>query len=699
MSEYSELPIDQLKPVLEILIDQLFTANYLQVLQQIAIYYSLDILTVLKQAIPVGILDRYQERIVLDIDNIELNNILDNNKYKKEHIILNLLLEANNHSLTSKYLRQKSKLSTYYNVIKKLNELGLIYKKVIYKKSVAKRASSHIPQKNYSNKSSEIILNQYQQDAFNIINQRQAKHYLLHGITGSGKTELYCLFIKQALQNNQQVLYLVPEINLTHQLINRLQIYFEKTELLIWHSNISDSQRLYNYERILTGKPVLIIGTRSAIFAPLNKLGLIIIDEEHDSSYKSNNSPFMDCRIIAQIIADIQNNILIISGSATPSLATYYKHQTSNTIVNLTHRYSGQNLPTVKIIDMRRELNDGNKSVFSRQLKQSIINSLNNQEQIILLHNRRGYTNYVFCRDCGYTCECIACEKSLTYHKDKHILKCHYCSYQQELPLFCPSCKSKRIKQTGLGIQKLIELIKNEFKYIDIPKEIIRIDSDIANTRHGLEDIWDKLLSNSYSDNPIAQIIIGTQLIAKGIDLPRVTTIGIMQAESGLYFPDYLASEKSFQLLTQIAGRAGRHNHQGHVFFQTYNPEHYAIQHASKHDYNSFIKQELTYRQQLNYPPYSQIIRILIINKNNTQLQDHLEEIANILNIYQDKYNYQILGPAVCPIEKINNKYRWHCLLKNNNTDNILGKIKNLINNLNIQSSQIYYDLEPINIM
>ncbi|MDX1920442.1 MAG: primosomal protein N', partial [Candidatus Caenarcaniphilales bacterium] len=465
----------------------------------------------------------------------------------------------------------------------------------------------------------------------------------------------------------------------------RMQQAFCDEEIFVWHSNLSDGKRIEAWEKCLSGEAKIIVGARSAVFAPIENIGLIIVDEEHDGSFKSGNKPFYDAKLIAEERAK-ENKAVLLFGSATPSVDTFYDLKAKDSVLELLNRFRGQEMPSVEIVDMRQELNDGNRSIFSRTLKKALNQCVENKEQAILLLNRRGFANYVFCRDCGYAHFCDHCSVPLIYHTHGNSMRCHHCNAQTPLLKECPECRSPRIKQAGLGTQRLELEVKRHFP----EAEVVRLDRDISSKRNGMQEVWDKL--NSQSGSEKSQILVGTQLVAKGMDLPNVTLVSAIHAESGLFSTDFNAAERTFQLLTQAAGRAGRHDKPGKVIFQTYNPENKIIQFAAKHDYHSFYEAELLGRQEFRFPPFVQLARFVISNEDDILAGKDSEVLATYLR--KDLFSAEVLGPAPCPIEKVNKLYRWHILLKTDFVTSLqeIGRIN--LRTLNLRS-RIIFDLMP----
>ncbi|HOJ78190.1 MAG TPA: primosomal protein N' [Bacillota bacterium] len=500
----------------------------------------------------------------------------------------------------------------------------------------------------------EIKFNNEQLKVYNSIKNDPANQlFLLHGITGSGKTEVYFELAADVIKAGKQVLYLVPEISLTPQTLQRARSRFGDCIALL-HSNMSDGERFDQWFRIKRGEARFILGARSAIFAPFDSLGLIIVDEEHESTYKQEENPRYHSRRVVEKLAEL-TKAKVVLGSATPSIESFYEAQTGKyQYYQLTERYNAKPLPEVTIVDMREELKNGNRNILSNQLQQAITETLNNQEQVILLLNRRGHSTFVLCRDCGQSLRCPACEVSLTYHSNETVLRCHYCDYRQKIPDVCPDCKSSRIRYFGNGTQKL------EAELIEFYKDarIIRMDLDTTSRKGAHYQIYQDLVQGN------VDILLGTQMIAKGLDLPRVTLVGVISADSSLNTPDFRSAERCFQLLTQVAGRAGRGDKTGRVIFQTYNPEHYSLNFAKNHDYLGFYREEIANRQKLQFPPFAEMVKLGFSGLKLEQVIKATEEYQRILQKIKDLYAFEIMGPAPALIEKLQNRYRWQILVK-----------------------------------
>ncbi len=513
--------------------------------------------------------------------------------------------------------------------------------------------------------------------------------FLLHGVTGSGKTELYLRAIDRTLQAGKTAIFLVPEIALTPQTVRRVAARFPG-KVAVVHSGLSEGERYDTWRRARDGLVRIIVGARSALFTPLPNIGLIVIDECHDGSYKASPPlppPYYHVRDIAELILKQSGGVLIL-GSATPDLETRYRAETGQiTLLELPRRILGHrekiselsesagvmpryrpdddgamdaltiDLPPVRVVDMRDELKAGNTSIFSRALQDALEETLGRREQAILFLNRRGQATHVFCRDCGHVIACKNCDTPLTHHRVGEYLRCHRCGYTEPEPVQCPQCGSKRVKFFGAGTQQ-VELALNEL----FPRaRTARWDGDTADSPEAHEAILQRFIDRK------TDVIIGTQMVAKGLDLPLVTLVGVISADVGLHLPDFRAGERTFQLLTQVSGRAGRGLLGGQVVVQTYSPDHYAIRAASRHDYRAFYEREIAYRREMGYPPFRRMVRILFRFSTEMQARDEAERAANMIRHRMRSLNMsgtEIIGPAPCFFERENKLFRWHLLLR-----------------------------------
>lgn len=475
--------------------------------------------------------------------------------------------------------------------------------------------------------------------------------YLLFGVTGSGKTEVYMELIEDALNKGKTSIVLVPEISLTPQMVLRFQKRFGDNIAAI-HSALSDGEKYDEWRRIVKGEAKIVIGARSAIFAPLNNIGIIIIDEEHSDSYKQDDSnPRYNAKDIA-LLRGKYHNCPVIMGSATPSLEVFARAKKGVfKLLELPNRINGKSLPHINIVDMN-EMISKTKGHFSPVLLEAISARLLKNEQIILLLNRRGYSSFVTCKNCGYTFKCPNCDITLTYHKSSRTLRCHYCGYGTKVYDTCPECHEKSINDLGVGTEKVEEELNKLFP----ESKILRMDFDTT-SRKGMHEKMIKDFKNHEYD-----ILLGTQIVSKGLDFDNVTLVGVINADTSLNIPDFRSSETTFSLLAQVAGRAGRSDKEGEVIIQTFNPEHYAIQYTKKHDYLGFYNREMSIRRELKYPPYYYICYVKISGKDNKYIY---EESLKITKLFHNKLiNMIILGPSPCTIFKLNNIYRYGIILK-----------------------------------
>lgn len=517
----------------------------------------------------------------------------------------------------------------------------------------------------------KFTLSPDQKAAMQEINKNPDKPILLHGVTSSGKTEIYRRLTDEMINKDKQTLIMVPEISLTPQTVRQFQTQFGKNIAII-HSKLTPKEKTEYLTNIARGHHHIVVGSRSAIFAPFNNLGLIIIDEEHEDSYKQDNSPRYHAREIALKIKEVEvennNNIQIILGSATPSIETYYKAKLGEYVLiemteRIPHKNGHKTLPQIHLVDLREELKKKNFSIFSDLLQEKIALNLKNKEQTILFLNRRGSASAVICRDCGHTEECPNCSVALTYHSkmvlEESILPaqrliCHHCGRIFKMPQTCNNCSSHLIKHVGLGTQKIEEELQKLFP----AAQILRADRDTTQNKTGFEHIYKEFRNNK------ADILIGTQMIGKGLHLPNVTLVGVVLADTGLGIPDFRSAEKTFQLLVQVAGRSGREK-PGEVIIQSYMPEHYAIQSTLQHDFLNFYTQEIGHREKGKLPPFEKIIKITVENSDQEKAYYISHQLFTNLQIYREKHANDISSINVFPafITKLKNKYRWQILI------------------------------------
>ena len=563
---------------------------------------------------------------------------------------------------------------------------SLIKNKVILKRLVENNILKEIKKESYrlnSNyeKSSLKVLTDSQNKALDSIINTDKMVTLLRGITGSGKTEIYMHLIKKVLEDKKTAIVLVPEISLTTQLINRFKSVFD--DIAILHSSLSDGERYDEYRKIRDGKVSLVIGTRSAIFSPLNNIGIIIIDEEHVDSYKQENNPRYNTLDIA-IERAKYHNAKIVLGSATPSLESYAKAYVGRyNLVELLDRVNNNKLPKVYIIDMKDEMKKKN-NILSEVAIKLINDRLSKKEQIMILINRRGYSNYIMCNECGTVIKCPNCDISLTYHKINNTLRCHYCGYAIIKPNNCPKCNSKYLISRGFGTEKIEEYLKDNFD-----AKVVRMDRDSTSNKGMHEKIIKDFNDFKYD------ILLGTQMISKGLDFGNVTLVIVLNGDSNLNIPNYKSAEKTFDLLTQVSGRAGRKDKEGIALIQTFNPNHYSILCAKNHDYKLFYNKEIQIRKQLNYPPFCNIVAVRILSSNYDKGNNEIIKIKEYLSNKLDS-RYTILGPSISL--KINNIYRFQLIIKYKDKDDLYSVLNEIDSNLKLNGIKLEIDFNPVNL-
>ncbi|REK76390.1 primosomal protein N' [Paenibacillus paeoniae] len=504
------------------------------------------------------------------------------------------------------------------------------------------------------------------------LDEGKGRTMLLHGVTGSGKTEVYLQSIQYCLEQGRQAIVLVPEISLTPQMVERFKGRFGEA-VAVLHSRLSSGERFDEWRKIRSKRAQVAIGARSAIFAPFDHIGLIIIDEEHESSYKQEESPKYHARDVAVRRAS-HHGATVILGSATPSMESFAAAKRSaphgdggaSALLPMPERVGGRPMPTVDVVDMREELRGGNRSMFSRQLYEKLQERLERGEQSVLLLNRRGYSTFVMCRSCGHTASCPHCDISLTYHQKTRVLRCHYCGHAEQAPTECPACSSEHIRYFGTGTQRVEEELAKLFPGI----RVIRMDVDTTTEKHAHEKLLKRFGERQ------ADVLLGTQMVAKGLDFPYVTLVGVIAADTSLHLPDFRAAEKTFQLLTQVAGRAGRHELEGEVVIQTYTPEHYAITTAQQHDYAAFIGEELRHRSVMGYPPYCRLVLVTMSHEQlpllisvSDRFAAELRELAQHEGLLAPLGSglpraLEVLGPVASPIARMKDRYRFQCVIK-----------------------------------
>lgn len=640
----------------------------------------------LKTVIPVKTTVRNKEKKYIHLKLLPEQAQVSLEEFERKHktAMARLLRALLDHEILD-YETVAGKLSISQSTLKALEEKGVIERsaKRIYRNPIEGKGT----------RTAGKTLNWEQREAAREImgdyQKGERKVYLLHGITGSGKTEVYMEVIDWVIKKGQKVIMLIPEIALTFQTVMRFyQRFGERVSIL--HSRLSKGERYDQYLRAKNGEIDIMIGPRSALFTPFHQLGLIILDEEHEGSYKSESIPKYHARETAMERARV-NGASVILGSATPSLESYQKALKGEyQLLSLKKRAGKSTLPKVSIIDLREELKQKNKSMFSRSLKEGMIKRLQKREQIMLFINRRGYAGFVSCRSCGHVMKCSHCDVSLTSHNNGMLL-CHYCGYQEEKPKVCPVCGSPFIAAFGTGTQKVEELVKREFP----GAKVLRMDTDTTQGKGGHE----KILS-AFSRKE-ADILVGTQMIVKGHDFPDVTLVGILAADLSLYANDYRAAEKTFQLLTQASGRAGRSEKPGEVVIQTYNPEHYSIRASAEQDYESFYKQEMLYRELASYPPAEHMLVLLAASQKEEKAEWAIQNINEIIKKSKWMDKIKSIGPAKASLSKLNDSYRRVLYLKSREYGT-LKSIKDLLEGVMEREEgfckvNVQFDFDPLN--
>ena len=540
---------------------------------------------------------------------------------------------------------------------------------------------------NYQNK--DVVLNKEQNHAIEKITSemfnQEKKPYMIHGVTGSGKTEVYMEIIDYALKQGLDSIVLVPEISLTPQTIARFKNRF-KDIVGVFHSRLSEGEKHDVFREIKKGNIRILIGARSAIFAPFNSLGVVIVDEFHESSYKSDKNPKFSTLEVGRYLVN-KRDITLVLGSATPSIEEYYRAKSGEyELIELKKRANNKPLPKIEVVDMKEELKYGNRSFLSNRLKLQIEEEIKNNNQVILFLNRRGYSSFVSCRECGYVFKCKHCDISLTYHKKQNIGKCHYCGYEEVIPQKCPECESKYVKAFGLGTEKIEEEIKQIFEGV----RVLRLDKDTTSQKHELENILNKF------QNREADILIGTQMISKGLDFNHVTLVGILSADMMLNFPDFKSFENTFQLVTQVSGRAGRSEKEGKVILQTYDSQSSVIKRIVDYDFEGFYEDEIKIRKLFNYTPFNNMLSVVISGKNELMVKKNITTLYNNIVYLLKERGIQdfefILGPNPCSISKINSNYRWQILFKDDNIE--INLLKGIIKYICITKRDVVFDKE-----
>lgn len=700
----------------------LFSIDYLKLLEWVANYYCCDLVTVLNAAIPMKLIEKASKT----------ETLIEFEKYdgatKRQTEILKLLEKSGKMPLIlfEKYAK------TTRATVKKLETLGCIklYQEELYRnpldilqiterealfelsgdqkkvyEGIKKQLSSYAAKQlgNEGAQNSRLGIPAQQPDTEtnslplqgeDMANGANHPEILLHGVTASGKTEVYFKLIDDTIKAGKNILFLAPEIALASQLTKRLAKKFGTEDVAIWHSSISDGERYDVWQKLYKNEIKILAGARSAVFAPLKNIGLIIIDEEHESAYKQTTpAPRYDARVVARKLAEFHNCPLLL-GSATPDISTYYRAVNTGNLFELKKRYNDAKVPPVLVINMQEYGRAAYKSVISKPMQIEIKETLEQGKQVILLINRRGFSTYTQCQACGHVIECPNCAIPMIWHAKDQMLKCHYCNHVERFPDICPECGSDAFKNSGTGTQKIEQYIKDLFP----ENNVERIDSDIL-VRKG-EHI--RLLEKFQRGD--IDILVGTQMIAKGLDNPNVTLVGVISADASFNLPDFRASERGFQLLTQVAGRAGRGEFAGKVLFQTYNPDFYALESAKSQNYGEFYETEIAAREEFDYPPFSQIIRLILSSQNGFRAEKSAQEIAMRLCLMVEKFGMserlEVLGPSPCVIERLNSQYRFQILIKNKMGEKGHRFVSSFLNKITMPKDiRLAIDVDPLDIL
>lgn len=728
LKEQSDFPIDKLKPIVQALdIEPVLTREMLELAKWMTVHtlcYEIDALQVM---LPSALRAKYEKSIQLTTKLSNLPEELQKLFSKKDMISYRKVEAANllkplKYCIKKGYVEQKTIVKQQGQVkavrklkilddIDKLREIAMSIpgraKKqlqlaewmtqhagevfmphelcealnittAVLNAVIEKGAAHYFQQEVYrdpffkaASKSTALALTDEQTIALKEIVQsmksQQSTTFLLHGITGSGKTEVYLQAIQEAIDHDQEAIVLVPEISLTPQMTERFRARFGDL-VAVMHSGLSKGEKYDEWRKVERGEVKVAVGARSAIFAPFTNLGLIILDEEHESTYKQEDNPRYHARDVA-IWRSQFHHCPVILGSATPSLESFARAKKNvYKLLTLSKRAKNQSLPVVQVIDMREELHHGNRSMFSTTLSNAIQERLDRKEQMVLFLNRRGYSSFVLCRDCGTVIQCKNCDISMTYHRSTETLKCHYCGYEEPVPTECPECHSEHIRFFGTGTQK----IEAEIHKVFPEARVLRMDVDTTRQKGAHERILDDFGAEK------ADILLGTQMIAKGLDFPKITLVGVLSADTSLNLPDFRAAERTFQLLTQVSGRAGRHELSGEVIIQTYTPEHYAIQLSKEQHYEPFYDQEMMMRHKFAYPPFFYVVLIQVSHEDAMIAAEYAGKVMDWLKL---KLSPQVglIGPTAASISRIQNRYRYQCLIKYKKEPSLTETLQQLI--------------------
>ena len=622
------------------------------------------------------------------IESLKIKVAYINKDLPKEEMLSSLSKSAKNQKALIEFLAENEKgnftqLSQKYGAasIRALEQKGFL--------TVKEEKQNRIPYKNLIGNKTELVHTQDQTNAIETILNSEKDTFLLFGVTGSGKTEIYMSVIDSILTKNQTAIMLVPEISLTPNMLKLFRTRYGE-QVAILHSGLSAGERYDEWLRLKTGEAKIALGARSAVFAPLENVGVIIIDEEHDSSYQSESNPRYNTYDIATFRKNF-NKAKLVLGSATPSVETFFKAQNNEIfLIQLKNRINNRPLPEVEIVDMAKELRGGNKSFLSQRLFDELKDTVKKGNQAILFLNRRGYSSFVMCAKCGYTAKCFDCDVSLSYHADENLLKCHYCGKRYRMFDLCPECKSPFIRKGKIGTERVVSELKSLFPDVGI----LRMDFDTTKNKEAHSKIIQEFAQKK------AQILVGTQMVAKGHDFKDVTLVGILDADQSLHFEDYRAGERTFQLLTQVSGRSGRDKKQGKVVLQTFTPNNWVLQLAAKQDYLGFYKKEINIREVTGFPPFATVIRILFSGENEQNCISTLnKQFALIQELRNERDEILFVTKMKSPVKRIEKKYRFQILIKTkgNVSHEVIQKIFEISDVKQFKDVSVFVEKNPQN--
>ncbi len=683
LKEKSDLPPEKLKTILEQLDEfPALTKESLDLVNYLSSRYSVSKAAVIRLFLPAemrkGRVSEKQVEFLSLNEEFSFEDICSNisKSAKKQLAVINTLKEKGR--IRATVLRQDYGASAVRGVIEKNFVV------------VDKIRVNRLPYSEMLSERKFVTLTNAQLQAIESINNTEKRVTLLHGVTGSGKTEVYLELISQVIKSGKTAIMLVPEISLTPQMFKQLRGRFNELCAII-HSGLSAGERFDEWSRLRSGEAKIAIGARSAVFAPLENLGLIIIDEEHDGSYESESSPRYSTIDIAKMRAEY-NDCKLVIGSATPSIESYMKANSGEyNIAKMPERINKRPMPEIIVADMRQEIRRGNNSYFSSVMKEELENTLNSGKQAIIFLNRRGFSQQVICRECGYVAKCATCDVSLNYHKAGDLLKCHYCGANYKMLNACPECGSSNLNLIGTGTQKIVSELKTLFPNA----KIARMDNDTTQNKEGHYKIL-----NSFANHE-CDILVGTQMIAKGHDFPNVVLVGILDADMSLHFSDYRSNERTYQLLTQVAGRSGRAGDKGKVVLQTYSPQNAVLRFAMSYDYDNFFDREIAIRKATHFPPFALIMRVLVESSDDAKAMEGLRQVYFALKDIKDANPNAFLffNKMKSPIKRLKNKYRYQVLMRiRPNNEQIRDKIYEVVSSFKLDNTFINIEENPSNL-